>query len=146
MRILSQNVQRKPWGQGKAAHQKYRRNSLAFSMSELLLERLDLEKVRMTGQIVPRGDLKKQSNGALFDWVNNSQFDGRTFTKPVLRLVIRKLMKNITFPLDPENKNFIAQQAKRLRVLIRSAKRLKEICERQTLTKSQWDQFKISPL
>ena len=115
-------------------------------MSELLLERVDLEKVRMTGQIVPRGDLKKQSNRALFDWVNNSQFDGRTFTKPVLRLVIRKLMKNITFPLDPENKNFIAQQAKRLRVLIRSAKRLKEICERQTLTKSQWDQFKISPL
>ena len=138
-----QGVQRKPWGQGKAAQQKYRRNALAFSMSELLMDRLDMDKVRMTGQLVPRGDLKKETNRTLFDWVNNSQFNGRTFTKPVLRLVIRKLMRNITFPLDPENKNFVAQQAKRLRTLIRSAKRLKESFQKHTLNIAQWGQFKL---
>ena len=126
MRVLLENVQRKPWGQGKAALQKYRRNSLSFSMSQFLLDRLDLDKVRMTGQLIPRGGLKRQSTKNMFDWVNNSEFDGRTFTKPVLKLVIRKLMRNITFPLDPECKNFVAQQSKRLRTLIRHAKRLKE--------------------
>ena len=62
----------------------------------------------------------------LFDWVHDPEYAGsRTFTKPVLRLVVRKLMKHISMPLDPENNQFVGQQSARLRRLIKAAKRLK---------------------
>ena len=131
VRVQVENVARKPWGFGKAAVLKHRRNSLALSMSEYLLERLDEDRVSMTGQLFPRGTLKKRANRVLFDWVHYPEFGGRTFTKPVLRLVVKKLMKRITLPLDPENTRFVSQQTARLRRLVKSAKRLKAWMFRQ---------------
>ena len=143
VRHVAQQVTRKPWGMGRASVQKYRRQNVAFTISELLLERLDEEKVSLTGQLFPRGTLKKKASQKLFDWVHDSEFTGRTFTKPVLRLVVRKLLKKLVIPLDPENKNFVGQQSGRLRRFIRAAKRLKEceglqkhhneICKKQTV-------------
>lgn len=130
MRVVTHNAVRKPWGQGKAAVQKYRRNNLAFEIAGLLTERLDEETAQCTGQLLPRGGLKRKSSRKLFDWVHDPKFKGnaRVFTKPLLRLVIKKILREVgPIPMDPKKSygTFVGQQAKRLGVLIRKAKRIK---------------------
>ena len=127
VRHVVDEVKRKPWGMGRAAVQRYRRQTVALEVTELLLERLDEDKVTMTGQLFPRGNLKKPRCRTLFDWVHDPEFAGsRVFTKPMLKLVVRKLLKRLAIPLNPENTKFVGQQSARLRRLIRSAKRVKE--------------------
>lgn len=125
--VVRDHVSRKDWGQGKAAQQIYRRKCTAFQISEILEEKLDEERIARTGQIFPRGGLRKKATKKIFDWVQ--QFRGRTFTKPLLRQVVKNLMRAMpNMPRDP-NKTygvFVAQQAKRLGYLVRQAKRVKE--------------------
>ena len=118
---------RKPDGCGKAAQQKFARNRKASVVAYFLLDRLDLEAIQMTGQLMPRGSLKRRQNRQIFDWVG--QFNGRTFTSQLVRLVIKKLMRMVgQIPLDPKVTYgaYVKQQSKILRKLIRQAKRLKD--------------------
>ena len=128
VRVRQNNVQRKPWGKGKAAEQKYVRNRTAFEVAELLKDRMDLDKVEMTGQLFPRGSLKKKTNKELMDWVH--MYKGRLWTLPMLKQVVRVLTRTIhNFPLDPSKTYgaFVKQQAKRLGQLVRQAKRIKDL-------------------
>lgn len=128
-RKVRHDVQRKPYGQGRAAVQKYRRRTLALQVAERLHEQLDHERVLRTGQLFPRGTLKNRANQELFkDWIH--EFEGRVFTKPLLRQVVRVLIRLLReVPIDPAKPHgvFVTQQSKRLGHLIRQAKRLKAI-------------------
>ena len=126
VRVLRTDVARKPWGQGKAALQKHVRNRTAFEAAQLVLDRMDLDQVQMTGQLFPRGTLKKPAIKRMFDWVHSYQ--GRVWTKAMLRQMVRILMRSIpNIPVDPSKKivTFVKQQSKRLGILIRQAKRIK---------------------
>lgn len=125
--VVRMGVSRKAWGQGKAAQQTYRRKCSAFEISEILEENLDEDRIARTGQIFPRGGLRKKSTKKIFGWVH--RFQGRTFTKPLLRQAVRNLMRAMpNMPRDPSKtySTFVAQQAKRLGYLVRQAKRIKE--------------------
>lgn len=118
---------RKPWGCGKAAIQKHLRNTKAAEIAELLLDRLDVENIQLTGSIFPRGTLKSSKNRGLFNWVGN--YSGRVFTRSLLRLTVKKLLRYIgPIPLNPQQSfgSLVQQQSERLGRLVRQAKRLKE--------------------
>jgi hypothetical protein len=126
VRVLRTDVTRKPWGQGKAALQKHVRNRTAFEVAQLIEDRLDMDQVQMTGLLFPRGTMKKPGTKKLFDWVH--YYRGRVFTKPMLKEVVRVLLRAIpNIPMDPSKKfgHFVKQQSKRLGNLIRQAKRIK---------------------
>lgn len=126
VRSLRTGVVRKPWGQGKAAQQKYTRRCTAFNIAQLLNDRLDHDQIHMTGVLFPRGTLKKRSNRRLFEWV--PQYHGRVFTKPLLKQVVRVLLRtNPNIPMDPSQtwSSFVSIQSKRLGRLVRQAKRIK---------------------
>ena len=121
---------RNPWGKGKAALQKKRRQSKASEIASLLLDRLDGESMWMTGELFPRGTLKNRRNKAIFSWA--SGYTGRIFTKPLLKLVVRKVLRAIgPIPSNPKLSfgAFIKQQALRLGQFIHQAKRLKQVRE-----------------
>ena len=118
---------RLPWGEGQAAQQKAVRSFKARQVVEILLERLDQEQIQMTGQLFPTGSLKRATVRACFDWAG--KFQGRVFTKPLLKLVVRRFVRKLgPLPLDPKQSYcaFITAQAKRLGKLVRRAKRMKE--------------------
>lgn len=123
--VVRNGVTRKPWGQGRAAQQRYQRNRTAFDVAQLIKARMDVDQVQMTGQLFPRGSMKKLANKELLDWVHT--FNGRVWTKPMLKQIIRVLLRTIDVPMDPSKTfgNFVNQQSKRLGYLIRQAKRLK---------------------
>ena len=126
VRVLRSDVTRKPWGQGKAAQQKHVRNRIAFEVSQLIQDRLDWDQVQMTGQLFPRGTLKKPANKKVFSWVHS--YSGRVWTKALLKQVVRNLVRAIqNIPMDPSKPfgHFVKQQSKRLGILIRQAKRIK---------------------
>lgn len=107
--------------------EKHLRNTKAAEIASCLFDRLDIETVQLTGSIFPRGALKSSKNRRLFDWVGN--FSGRVFTRSLLRLTIKKLLRYIgPVPLNPQQTfgNLVQQQSERLGRLIRQAKRLKE--------------------
>ena len=121
---------RKPWGKGKAALQKRCRQSKASEIASLLLDRLDGESIQMTGEMFPRGTLKSRRNKSAFSWV--SGYTGRVFTKPLLKLVVRKVYRGIgPIPTNPKLSYgaYVNQQALRLGQLVRQAKRLKQVRE-----------------
>lgn len=114
---------------GRASVQKHTRNSYAFEIAGLLLDRVDRDQVNMTGQLFPRGGLKKPSNRRLMDWVHDKRFkDKRMYTKALLKLTIKKILRDLgNIPRDPDVSygTFCNQQAKRLKELVRRAKRIK---------------------
>ena len=118
---------RKPWGEGRAAMQKLKRQVRSQQIASQLLERLDTDSIQLTGQLFPRGNLKKRSVRCLFSWVH--QFPGRVFTTPLLNMVIRKLLRSIgDVPRNPKQSygGYVSSQAKRLGILARRSKRIKE--------------------
>ena len=121
-------VARKPWGQGRAAQQRCQRNRVAFDVAQVLQDRMDVDHVQMTGQLFPRGSLKRRANKEFFNWVHT--YNGRVWTKPMLKQVVRDLLRTIDVPMDPAKTfgSFVTQQAKRLGSLIRQAKRIKACC------------------
>lgn len=129
MRKLRTDVERKPWGKGRAAVQKYRRNSIAFDIANLLLDRLDQDQVCVTGQLFPRGGLKKPKTRRLMDWVHDERFqEKRMYTKALVKLIVKKILRELgSIPRDPKMSHgaFCNQQAKRLKELVRKAKRIK---------------------
>lgn len=117
---------RKPWGEGRAAMQKQKRQSNPTLIASRLLDRLDVDNIQLTGQLMPRGTLKKRSIRALFTWVH--EFPGRVFTYPLLKMVVRKLLRSIgDVPRNPKQSygGYVASQAKRLGILAHRAKRIK---------------------
>ena len=70
--VVRNGVTRKPWGQGRAAQQRYQRNRTAFDVAQLTKARMDVYQVQMTGQLFPRGSMKKLANKELLDWVHTS--------------------------------------------------------------------------
>ena len=121
---------RKPWGHGKAALQKNRRNMLACEIAGKLLRRLDVEHVQLTGELIPRGTLKSSKTKRLFSWVH--RFRGRVFTSALVKMVIRKLLRLIgNVPINPNQTygSYVSGQSKRLGKLARRAKKLKHIEE-----------------
>lgn len=117
---------RKPWGQGKAALQKQKRARLAHLITGFLMSRLDAEEIQRTGQIFPRGTLKKRVLRKVFSWT--PCIKGRVFTKPLLKLVVRKIIREVGIvPMDPKKTfgSFVNQQARRFGMLARQAKRIK---------------------
>lgn len=125
-RSVRYNVKRKPWGQGRAAQQRHQRNRTAFDVAELIKDRMDLDQAQASGQLFPRGTLKRPANKKLFDWVH--RYSGRVWTKQLLKQVVRVLLRTIqNLPMDPSKTygQFVSQQSKRLGFLIRQAKRIK---------------------
>lgn len=120
-------VSRKPWGQGRSAQQRSQRNRTAFEVAQLIKDRMDVEQAQMTGQLFPRGSMKRVANKELFGWVHT--YSGRVWTKPMLKQVVRVLLRTIDIPMDPSKTfgSFVTQQSKRLRHLIRQAKRVKAL-------------------
>ena len=117
---------RKPWGEGKAALQKHRRAQLANVITGNLMSQLDVEEIQRTGQIFPRGSLKKRVLRKVFSWTPSIK--GRVFTKPLLKLVTRKIIREVGIvPMDPKKTfgSFVNQQARRFGMLARQAKRIK---------------------
>ena len=117
---------RKAWGHGKAAIQKLMRLNNASEIASHLHERLDTENVQVTGELFPRGTLKRRQTKFLFEWV--PQYKGRLFTQQLLKIVVRKLLRWIgPIPQDPKLSFgcFVKRQALRLGHLIRQAKRVK---------------------
>lgn len=127
---------RKPCGTGRAAQQKFARNRKASEVASYLYERLDLDTVQMSGQLMPRGTLKRRQNRHIFEFAGN--FHGRTFTSQLVRLVIKKLMRMVgPIPQDPNLSYgaYVKQQSKILRKFLRQAKRLKDSGSWQNQTK-----------
>ena len=79
---------RKAWGHGKAAIQKLMRLNNASEIASHLHERLDTENVQVTGELFPRGTLKRRQTKFLFEWV--PQYKGRLFTQQLLKIVSAK--------------------------------------------------------
>lgn len=118
---------RLPWGEGNAAKQKAIRSFKAGQVVNILADKLDQEQIQMTGQLFPTGSLKRAAVRACFKWT--CKFRGRVFTKPLLKIVVRRLIRKLgPVPLDPKQSfgAFVSAQAKRLGKLIRAAKRMKE--------------------
>ena len=125
-RSIRYSVKRKPWGQGRAAQQRHQRNRTAFDVAELIIDRMDVDQAQVTGQLFPRGTLKKPANKNLFDWVHC--YNGTVWTKKLLKQVVRVLLRNVqNIAVDPSKSygQFVSQQSKRLGCLIRQAKRIK---------------------
>ena len=127
MRYVSHGV-RRPFGHGQAALLKNRRNYLATAIAQRLWDRLDMDRVQMTGEVLPRGTLKKVANRKLFEWIH--EIEGRRiYTKPLLKLCVKKLLRFVgPIPMDPKLPygTFVKQQSCRLGSLIRQAKRIKD--------------------
>ena len=122
------NFERKPWGQGPAAKLKKRRNALASKIAQTLEERLDADRISTTGEIFPRWSFRKQSMQALFSFCR--EFQGRTFTQALCKLVIRKLVMALgkdSIPRDPDMPfgKFLTKQAVKFKNLIQKAKKVK---------------------
>ena len=118
---------RKPWGQGKAALLKARRNSVASQIAVTLGKHLDIDRVSTTGEIFPRGSLKSRHMKELFAF--SRDFHGRTFTVLLSKLVIRKLVNIIgrdAIPRDPKMTfgRFVTKQALRFQRLVQRARRI----------------------
>lgn len=127
MRYVTHGV-RRPFGHGQAALLKNRRNSLASAVAQRLRDRLDVDRVQMTGELLPRGSLKKVANRKVFEWIHEIQ-GRRIYTKPLLKLCVKKLLRFMgPVPLDPKLPygTYVKQQALRLGSLIRQAKRIKD--------------------
>ena len=121
---------RKPWGQGKAALQKNRRNRLAQQIADTLRNRLDADRITTTGELFPRSSFKRASMKELFDFCKT--YPGRTFTKALCKLVIRKLVNDLGRDVIPKDPNmtfgkFIAKQGLKFQRLVQKAKRVKEM-------------------
>lgn len=119
---------RKSWGEGKAAQMKSRRNDLATKLAGIIHERVDADRISATGELFPRATFKKTSQKQLFDFC--FQFEGRIFTTPLCKLVIRKLVNLLgrdTIPKDPKVSyaKYVSKQATRFQKLVRQAKRYK---------------------
>lgn len=118
---------RQPWGYGPAALQKECRNKRARCIAAVLWTRLDVEMVNRTGELFPRGGLKRRECQALFmPWA--SALRGRIMTTGLACSVCRRLVVNLgnSPPRAPNQTyaEYIRVQAQRLRVLIRKARKM----------------------
>ena len=119
-------VTRKPKGQGIAAIQRSERNRKANLVVKWALPHLDLETVETSGQLWPRGSLKrKKVQKAMYPWVHKTK--GRWFTLKMAKLVCRKLWDKL--PCTP-NRNpaqlfscYMHDQALRLLTLAKASKK-----------------------
>ena len=130
---------RKPWGQGKAALLKARRNSLATQIAETLGKYLDMDRISTTGEIFPRGSLKNVHMKELFAFSGDAH--GRTFTVLLSKLVIRKLVNIIgrdAIPRDPKTTfgRFVTKQALRFQKLVQRARRIFKVGSVETTMNS----------
>ena len=119
---------RKPWGQGPAALLKNRRNTLASNIAKILEARLDADRISSTGELFPRWSFRKASMRELFSF--STAFTGRTFTRALCKLVVRKLVMSLgkdSIPRDPEVSfaKFLNKQAAKFKNLIAKAKKVK---------------------
>ena len=117
---------RKPFGQGKLAQQRNRREDIAKTLSSKILQILDLDIVESTGCIFPRKlDLRMVKNRK---YMFLKKQVGRIFTMKVCVAVVRKVVASLPFSLtkDPRSTldDFIRAQAKRLQTLARKSKRV----------------------
>ena len=96
--------------------------------------------VNHTGELFPRGNLKKKNVRNLLEFVSGPACRGRVFTARVCRMVIRKLMRSdleLKPPRDPEESwnTWLDRQSRRLQLLARSAKkRAMDTAETQVLS------------
>ena len=84
--------------------------------------------VNHTGELFPRGDLRKKKVRTLVEFASGPACRGRVFTTRVCRMAIRKLMRSdleLKPPRDPEESwnTWLDRQSRRLQVLVRSAKK-----------------------
>ena len=117
---------RQPWGKGRAAKLKKKRNKLACTICDLLRERLDYNQIQLSCELFPRGSLKKRNLKAMFAWCGDSRFIGRLFTKHLCTSIARKLCH--CFQLQPPPgesfQHLIKTQSSRLKTLVAAAKKL----------------------
>ena len=119
---------RKPWGQGVAAKQRLERNEKANQVVDWISPFLDFDRIESSGELWPRGSLKKRVVRDLFQpWIHKAK--GRWFTQKVAKLVCRRIWDQLPFtpPRDPKLTftGYITVQAKRLVSLSRASKKIK---------------------
>lgn len=117
---------RQPWGKGRAAKQKRKRNKLACVITDLLLQHIDPDNVEMSCQLFPRGSLKKRRLRSMFSWCSDPKFLGRKFTKKLVESVTRKLCHAVHLHPPPGKKfqDLVKDQSARLTNLVKAAKKL----------------------
>ena len=117
---------RKPWGEGVAARQRRERNRKAKQVVAWALPHLDMERIESSGEIWPRGSLKKKKVLSVVEpWI--SKTTGRFFTMKVSKLVCRQIWDKLPFtpPRDPSLSfsDYMVVQAKRLLRLSKACKK-----------------------
>ena len=88
--VTISKMPRQPWGKGRAAKLKKKRNRLAYTICDLLVERLDHDQVQQSGELFPRGFLEETQSqsyvclvwGRAFCWAAfHKAFDDLSCTK-----------------------------------------------------------------
>lgn len=123
--MVSSRKHRKSKGEGRMSLQRKERNRKAELIVKWVWPHMDTERVEMTGDLWPRGSLKKRRVRELFQpWIHRCK--GRWFTLKTAKLACRKLHDQLP---SPPNRNpalsfgqYIKVQAKRLLQLSRAAK------------------------
>ena len=117
---------RKRWGEGVAARQRRERNRKAKQVVEWALPHLDMEQIESSGEIWPRGSLKRKKVREVIEpWIRKTT--GRFFTLKVSKLVCRQIWDKLPFtpPRDPSMSfsGYMLVQAKRLIELSKASKK-----------------------
>ena len=119
-------VRYKPRGEGVAAIQRDMRNKKAQQVVDWVMPLLDLDLVESSGELWPRGSLKKKKiQQIMYPWIKKTS--GRWFTMTTAKLVCRKLWDALPMVpnRDPNLKfsAYIKVQAIRLMSLASAAKK-----------------------
>ena len=118
---------RKASGSGPAAIQKEERVRKVRKLLKWVFPLLDVEKIEQSGDIWPRGNLKKRDAARLFNpWIHKCA--GRWFTHAVRKCLCKRIVEKLGFqpPRDPKSsyQAYICSQAARLKDLVRQAKKM----------------------
>ena len=97
------------------------RSKKACHVAACLVGRINVDLALKTGDLFPRGSLKRKNVRHAFSWM--SEMQGRVFTTRFSRMVVKKIMRSIQFhpPLDMDV--WVKAQADRLQKLARSVKK-----------------------
>ena len=114
-------------GDGPGACLQKEREKRAKRLVKYVWPRLDFEKISKTGQLWPRGSLKKRKVRAIFkDWIFRTS-GHRYFTKNVCRRTCEILVEQLQYyPTRPPRQSYnqwIQEQCQRFHELCRNAKK-----------------------
>lgn len=104
------------------------RERKASFLATHMWEHLNLDRVEDTGQLIPRGSIKKRESRCMFGFIiDQGNCTGRWLTKKVCVKAVRKLVSWLEFdpPVGPRTtrRDFISQEALVLQEQCRKAKK-----------------------